>query len=368
MSVQGEFPNYVDSVSKVEPVQPILDPPGSYLADHVEANGPNDARPTALKIIRDQKLEGKLEGLVFLITGCTGGLGIETARAIHATGADVYITGRNDELGSKVAAELGAAAVSPKPNGKVEYIHMELDNLESVRAGAENFLKQSGGKCNVLICNAGVMRTPEGITCDGFETQFGTNHLGHFQLFQKLKSALLSSSTPQFNSRAITLSSQGHMWSTINFDNYDLKKSPKGYDPWIAYGQSKTANIYMASEIERRYAGQGLHALAVHPGGIFTGLGKHAMDMIEQIFAHPEVARYSKSVAQGAATTVWAAVAREWEGKGGRYLEDCREAPVWYQQEGAMQWGYAPHAYDKESEQRLWKESLAMIGEQDDLK
>lgn len=357
----------------------ILDPPGPYLADHANPRGPDDARPTALKIIRDQNLDGTLQGKAFLITGCTAGIGIETARAIHATGADVYITGRNDTLGAEVASRL-AADGGP---GKVTYVHLELDSLASVRAGAAEVLKLSGGKLNVLICNAGVMMTPEGVTKDGFETQFGTNHLGHFALFLAVRAALLASSTPAFNSRVITLSSAGHQVTGIQFGNYDLKKpfeivstvniesdkikpgSP--YDPMVAYGQSKTANIYMGNEIDRRYGSQGLHGLSVHPGGIATGLGKHIPDaVVEAIFASPQMQKKAKSVAQGAATTVWAAVGKEWEGKGGRYLENCRESGEWYPQDGVLQEGFKPWAYDAASEGRLWRESLAMVGEEDD--
>lgn len=347
-------------------VVPLLDPAGPYLSDHVHPNGVGDARPTALKVIRDQKLEGQLSGQVFLITGCTAGLGLETARAIYTTGADVYITGRNDTLGAQVVADLTATDVSPHPSGKIEYIHMELDSFASIRAAAAEFLQKSGGKLNVLIENAGVMRTPEGTTQDGFETQFGTNHLGHFLLFQRVKQALLSSSSKTFQSRVIILSSAGHGYSPILFDNYNLKRLPGGYDGTTAYGQSKTANIQMANEIERRYSSKGLHALSVHPGAIETGLAKHSQDFLHRAMAIPSLKRRFKNLPQGAATTVWAAVGREWEGKGGRYLEDCKEAEAFYPQDRLMPEGYRPHAFDEASEGRLWKESLVMVDEQDD--
>lgn len=341
-------------------VPAILHPRGPYLIEHESPHGANDARPTALKVIRDQKLDGKLSGLVFLITGCTAGLGIETARAIHATGADVYITGRNDTIGQDVVKKLTADG---KP-GKVEFIHLELDSLESVRAGAADFLQRAGGRCNVLICNAGVMRTPEGVTRDGFETQFGTNHLGHFQLFLRVREALLASTTAAFQSRVVALTSAGHTYTEVLFDNYDQKKSPNGYDPTIAYGQSKTANVYMANGIERRYGSRGLHALSVHPGGILeTGLGKYSEDVFAVALSKPNIVARLKSIPQGAATSVWAAVGEEWEGKGGRYLEDCQEAAPWQPQEGLLNVGYKPYAYDEAKEERLWKESLALLGE-----
>ena len=212
------------------------------------------------------------------------------------------------------------------------------------------------------------MATPEGKTKDGFETQFGTNHLAHFLLFQLLKPALLAASTPTFNSRVITLSSSGHGFSTVLFDDYDLKK--RGYDPWVSYGQSKTANIYMANEIDRRYGSRGLYATSVHPGSIVTsGLGKNLTpEVMQQVMARVDPSELNpkgfKSAAQGAATTVWAATAREWEGKGGRYLEDVgvaapRTSP------GSIT-GYVAHAYDVDAAKGLWADSCRMVGVQDE--
>ena len=205
------------------------------------------------------------------------------------------------------------------------------------------------------------MATPESRTADGFETQFGTNHLAHFLLFQLLRPSLLASSTPTFASRVVCVSSAGHGFSPVRFGDLDLKQM--GYDPWVAYGQSKTANIHMASKIERRYGHRGLHALSLTPGSIQSGLQKHLTpEVLGNIMKRLGVqqlsgARY-KSAAQGAATTVWAAVAAEWEGKGGRYLENCSVAAP---SSGQMS-GYAAHAFDEEAAQRLWVESCGLVG------
>eukprot|EP00243_Klebsormidium_subtile_P004274 TRINITY_DN1813_c0_g1_i1.p1 TRINITY_DN1813_c0_g1~~TRINITY_DN1813_c0_g1_i1.p1 ORF type:complete len:246 (+),score=36.54 TRINITY_DN1813_c0_g1_i1:90-740(+) len=209
------------------------------------------------------------------------------------------------------------------------------------------------------------MATPEGQTKDGFETQFGTNHLGHYLLFLLLKPTLLASSTPTFHSRVVSLSSAGHRRSPILFDDLDLKKV--GYQPFTAYGQSKTANIYLATEIERRYGSQGLHATAVHPGGIITELGRHMDPAMLKSMVTPELQLKFKSPEQGAATTVWAAVGKEWEGKGGKYLEDCSESqPLPENVSGALVPGYAKHAYDEQAAKKLWGLSLELVGVDDD--
>ncbi|ORY61591.1 uncharacterized protein BCR38DRAFT_347247 [Pseudomassariella vexata] len=337
-----------------------------YANDHKDPNGEGDARPTALKIIRDQGLDGKLRGKVFLITGCSAGIGVETARAIHATGADVYMTGRNQEKGQQVADKI---ARDGQP-GKVVFLELQLDSIAKVREAAANFRKLSD-VLNVLICNAGVSFQPKTTTKDGLELNFGVNHIGNFVLFQALKDLLLASATPEFCSRVVMVSSRTHRIATMDLDDYNLEK--RGYANVLAYCASKTANIWMANEIERRYASRGLHALSVHPGMIFTEINRDADETVEQMqLDRPEILRHFKSTAQGAATTVWAAVGKEWEGRPGRYLEDCQESqPVGEDGEdslesGLLESGYFPHAYDKEGAERLWKLSLELIHESDD--
>lgn len=209
------------------------------------------------------------------------------------------------------------------------------------------------------------MATPEGTTQDGFETQFGTNHLGHFLLFQLLKPALLAGVNPEFNSRVISVSSTGHRGGQINFGDYNMKKI--GYTPFGAYGQSKLANIHFATELDRRYGSKGLHAFSLMPGGIQTPLQKH-MDpkIMEAAMKSPEMMAVGKSIEQGAATTVWAALAKEWEGKGAKYLEDCRESYPDTGEGHALRIGYSKLAFNEENEKRLWKESLQMVGVEDD--
>ena len=233
-----------------------------YAASHASPKGPGDSRPTALQIISDEDLTSKLQNKIFLITGCSSGLGIETARALKTTGAKLFLTARNLEKGRKALTGI----LEP---GQVELLHLDLESLDSVRACVEE-VKRKTDKLNVLINNAGVRGTPEGKTKDGFETQFGTNHTAHFLLFQLLKPVLLASSTAEFNSRVVVLSSSAHREARLDFN--DLNMTKRGYNPSIAYSQSKLANLYMVNEIERRYGAQGLHAWSVDPGGISTGL------------------------------------------------------------------------------------------------
>lgn len=328
-----------------------------YAESHKSLQGPGDARPTALDIVKDEGLEGKLSDKVFLVTGCSSGIGIETARALSATGAKLFLTVRDVAKGESALAGI----LEP---GRVELVTMDLNSLDSVRSAARVVLDKTQ-TLNILVNNAGVMATPQGTTVDGFETQFGTNHLAHFLLFQLLKLTLLASSTPSFHSRVVAVSSSGHRASGVRFGDYGFEKAE--YSPWAAYGQSKTANIYMANEIERRYGKRGLHGLSLHPGGIMSGLQKHVPDEVKAGWSTDEAAlRYMKNSAQGAATTVYAALSGEWEGKGGKYLEDCGESTAVKEGYSAIGLGYVPHAYDAEGEKRLWADSLGMVGLEDD--
>ncbi|KAI4163217.1 MAG: hypothetical protein LQ342_003150 [Letrouitia transgressa] len=324
-----------------------------YAAVHANSKGPGDARPTALDIVKDEGLEGKLGDKVVLITGCSSGLGVETAKAIAATGARLFLTVRDMAKGERVVGEI------LKP-GHVELVQMDLNSLDSVRAAAKE-VQSKTKTLDILINNAGIMAVPTLThTQDGFESQFGTNHLAHFLLFQLLKPLLLSS-TP---SRVVCLSSSGHRAGGINAPDYNFSQG--GYSAFAAYGQSKTANLYMANEIDRRYGSQGLHALSLHPGGIATGLQKHMPDSVKRSWEEPSIKNYMKSTAQGAATSVYAALSKEWEGRGGRFLEDCAEAPPVDPMGGPMAVGWAPHAFDEKAAKRLWTDSCRMVGVADD--
>lgn len=334
-------------------------PTSKYYSLHATPRGADDARPTALRIIHDENLEGQWTDKTALITGGSAFIGAETARALHATGATIYITVRDKEKGQKVIDDI----MKSDPNNKapIHMIEMALDDFTSIRQGAEEFLKESGNKLNLLICNAGVMATPKGLTKDGYETQFATNYLSHFLLFQLLKPALLASSTPEYNSRVVMVSSESHRQGEIRFDDYNFTE---GYHPMKAYGQSKTATIYMANGIDRRFGAKGLHALSLHPGAIRSNITAHVRKMAEPMWEIPSVKAREKSPAQGAATTAYAAVSSEWEGKGGRYLSNCMEMGPFEGKEGfeVMDEGYAPWVYDQDKQDRLWADSLKMVG------
>lgn len=326
-----------------------------YAKAHADPKGPGDARPTALQVVKDEQMEGKLKGKVIVITGTSSGLGVETARALAATGATLYLTARNLDK----ARDALQGMFEPS---RMELVQMDLESFDSVRAAARTILSKTDA-VNILINNAGCMAVPEvQLTREGHELQFGANHLAHFLFFQLLKPALLSSSTPEFQSRVVALSSSAHAMSGINdSDNYDYQKG--GYTPWAGYGQSKTANIYMANEIERRYGARGLHATSVHPGGAMSNLGRHLSEkQVEDMKTNPLLINYFQNLEQGAATTVWAAISKEMEGTGGKYLLECTVSEGISAPDDPYGSGHAAHAYDPESEARLWSDSLKLTG------
>ena len=244
-------------------------------------------------------LEGiELSGQLVLVTGGSSGLGAETARALASKGAKVVITARNLPKGEQVAENIRTST----GNAAVEVMALELGSFAKIRTFAEAFLAKYDS-LDVLINNAGVMACPFIKTEDGFEMQFGTNHLGHFLLTGLLMPALLNG-TP---ARIVALSSRGHRFAPVDFEDIHFEKRP--YHPWVSYGQSKTANILHAVELERRYGARGVHAYAVHPGAIPTELSRHmSQDELEQLAASLD---FIKTVEQGAATSVYAATAPE---------------------------------------------------------
>lgn len=328
-----------------------------YAAIHANPQGPGDARPTALQILEDENIGTKLQDKVIFITGCSSGVGTATAKAFFTTGATLYLTARNL---TKAKEALGNMVSSPK----VHLLELNLESLASVRACAKEFLSKTS-QLNIFIPNAGVMACPEGRTVDGFETQFGTNHLAHFLLFNLLRPALLASSTPEFNSRVVILASLGHRMAEPNFENLNQEGC---YNKWVGYGYSKTANIWTANEIERRYGSKGLHAWSVQPGGVVSNLIQHISEEESIAFAQDEqLAKMYKNPDQGASTTVWGAIAAELEGKGGKYLEDCAIAGPSAPDVATFGPGYGTWAYDETKEKILWKKSLEMVGLEDDL-
>ncbi|KAL0939843.1 putative short-chain dehydrogenase [Colletotrichum truncatum] len=322
--------------------------------------GPGDARPTALQIIRDNDLTNKWSGRVILITGGTSGMGLETARALHTTGADIYITARDSAKAKTVIEEI---TKSSEGNGKLESIEMDMNSLDSVKKASQSFLEKSD-KLNVLINNAGIMAIPEPAkTADGFDQQLGVNHLAHFTLTTLLLPTLIRSSTTAFNSRVVVLTSSGHRASSINWDDPNFSQTE--YNPWVAYGQSKTANLWMANYIDRVYGPKGVHAVSVQPGIVMTGLHAHVdLATASSWQSDAAVAAEVKTPAQGAATSTWAATADVWEGKGGKYLYDVGVSGPAKDLASMADFGYAPHAFDEEGENKLWKSSETLTGVQ----
>ena len=305
----------------------------------------------------DEVLEGvDLQDRTFFITGGYSGLGKETARALAAKGAKVIIAGRDAGKLKDAAEEIGHG---------VETIECDLASLDSVRTcGAE--ARERFDRIDVLINNAGVMAAPKGQTADGFETQFGTNHLGHFALTGELMPLIEKGDKP----RIVNLSSRGHHRDRVHFDDPHFEN--REYDKWASYGQSKTANVLFSVGLEQRFAEKGIHAYAVHPGGIVTNLGRHMtqedMEMMRKRFgARPEEDDQSegrqsayKTIPQGAATSCYAATAPELEGKGGVYLEDVHVAEVDDAPDASG--GVKSYALDKDGADRLWALSEKATG------
>lgn len=340
-----------------------------YAEQHKNITGPGDARPTAIQVVQDCK--ANLKGKTVLITGCSSGIGVETARALYEAGATLFLQARDMPKLEKVIDDIATNAQTNKDGPRPQGIEIHLDSLDSVRKGAEDFKAKSGNTLNILINNAGVMAAPYGTTQDGLETQLGVNHFAHFLLFALLKDTLIATAQASgTTSRVINVSSYGHTFGPVKANTksaLDSWNKGEGFDKWASYGQAKTANIWMANEISRRYRAQGIEGLSLHPGGILTELGRH-IDIAEIEAMGDAVMRTLKSPAQGAATTVWAAVSPHFDdaANGGRYLSDVGEAVPMY--EGAEMGGpvYAPHAYDPEGEKALWEVSCAVTGVKDE--
>ncbi len=307
----------------------------------------------------DDVLDGiDLTGKRVLVTGTSAGLGVETARALAAHGAEVVGTARDL---NKAHAAVTKAQAATHSAGKIDLIEMDLASLRSVRAAADRLVAE-GKPFDVIITNAGVMATPKGTTADGFETQFGTNHLGHFVFVNRVASLLKS------GSRLVTLSSAGHRYANVDLADPNFERTP--YDPWAAYGRAKTANILFAVEFDRRHKTNGIRATAVHPGGIQTELGRHMTPemiqaMTERVSRQTGQAFQWKTIPQGAATSVWAGVVAPADEVGGRYCLDCHVVTEIVDDPNAnfMQGGVRPYALDPENAKALWAKSEEMVGE-----
>ena len=300
----------------------------------------------------DEVLAGiDLTGKRILVTGVSSGLGVETARTLAAHGATVVGAAR--DLGKARAATAGIPGI--------ELIELDLASLASIRAAADA-LNAAGDGFDIVIANAGVMATPRGKTADGFETQFGTNHLGHFVFVNRIASLIRE------GGRLVSLASAGHRFADVDLDDPNFETTP--YEPFVAYGRSKTANVLFAVEFDRRHKGRGVRAAAVHPGGIATELGRHlspdAMQaLVDNLNAEHEAGAPAfefKTIPQGAATSVWAAAVAQADEVGGRYCEDCHVAAL-SEAAGTISGGVRAYAIDPERAKALWAKSEAMVGE-----
>src|ERR1700723_1890642 len=310
----------------------------------------------------DEVLSGmNLRGKRILVTGVSAGLGIETARSLAAHGANVVGAARDLKKAEAATTEVRRDAAAG--GGSLELVALDLSSLKSVRACADELLAE-GQFFDAIIANAGVMATPFGHTAEGFETQFGTNHLGHFVLVNRI-AALMAP-----GGRLVNVASSGHRYADVDLDDPNFERTP--YDPMIAYGRSKTANILFANEFDRRHKARGVRATAVHPGGIRTELGRHMepdeLDrLVAQINAQLAVNGQPpyqwKTVPQGAATSVWAAFVAPAEEVGGRYCENCQLTPITEGLISPVSPGVRPYALDPERAKALWARSEEMVGE-----
>jgi NAD(P)-dependent dehydrogenase (short-subunit alcohol dehydrogenase family) len=301
---------------------------------------PFDATSTAAEVIADVDLRGARA----IVTGAASGIGVETARALASAGATVTLAVRNTAAGEKVAADIG---------GSTTVAPLDLSDPASVTA----FVRAWDGPLHILVNNAGVMAIQDRqISASGHEMQFATNHLGHFALATGLHAALAAAD----GARVVSVSSSGHLRSPVIFDDIDYRF--REYDPFSAYGQSKTANVLFAVGVTQRWARDGITANALMPGGIMTALqrhlGKDFQDGADERFRR--AGSRVKTPEQGAATSVLLAASPHVAGVSGRYFEDCREAAVVDHRDEFGITGVAPYALDADYAERLWDLSLRL--------
>jgi NAD(P)-dependent dehydrogenase (short-subunit alcohol dehydrogenase family) len=298
------------------------------------------AATTAAEVIRGVDLSGK----VAIVTGGYSGIGLVTARTLAAAGARVIVPAR----------DLAKARAALKPYPQLQLEPLDLMDAQSIEQFAVRFLA-TGCPLHLLINNAGIMAPPLSCNAQGYESQFATNHLEHFLLTQRLWPALQRAE----GARVVTLSSRGHVHGAVDFDDWNFER--QAYDPWRAYGQSKTANALFAVHLDTLGAASGVRAFAVHPGGIITDLVRHMKPEVLQASGYvdehgkpvidPE--RNMKTPEQGAATSVWCAVSGQLAGMGGVYCENCDVAAA-VSAESEEQLGVRPWAVDTGLAQRLW--------------
>jgi len=303
----------------------------------------------------DEVLAGvNLNGKRVLVTGVSAGLGVETARALAAHGAEVVGAARDLEKAKRATGE-----VERQAKHGFDLVELDLASLKSVRACADALLK-AGRPFDLVIANAGVAGA-QGRTADGFEIQFGVNHLGHFLLVNRIASLMPP------GARLINLSSGVHRQADLDLDDLDNERG----EPRTSYPRSKTANILFTVEFDRRHRERGVRAAAINPGLVETELNRHVGRDTIRRFTEEFNARQRaegrpllvyKSIPQGAATTVWAAAVAKADEIGGRYCEDCHVAAL---TEGGMETlaGVRDYAIDSERAKALWAKSEALVGE-----
>ena len=307
----------------------------------------------------DEVLDGvDLHGNRYLVTGTSSGMGVEIARALVAHGADVVGTARN--LDKAKQATDGVYAAAKAGGGSFKVVELDLADLASVRAAASRLIAD-GRLFDGMIANAGVMALPFDKTKDGFETQFATNHLGHFLLINRLATLIRN------GGRVVTVSSDGHRWADININDPNFENRP--YDPWISYGGSKTAVVLFSLEFDRRHRSRGVRATSLMPGVSITGLAAHlSTDDLEalgkRIAAEVGTSGQTfsfKTIPQLAATTVWAATVAEADAVGSNYCQDCQVAPI--DNAPGCRFGVMSHALDPDRAKQLWTKSEVLVGE-----
>ena len=302
------------------------------------------AETTADEVAATVDLSGKRA----IVTGAASGIGVETARSLARAGAEVTLAVRDVAAGRRVAGEIAETT----GNSSVRAAQLDLADRSTVSAFGEAW----SGPLHLLVLNAGVMACPLARTPEGWELQFATNHLGHLALALGLHDALAAAG----GARIVSVSSSGHLASPVVFD--DIQFDEREYEPWSAYGQSKTANVLLAVEATRRWAGEGIVANALMPGGIMTNLQRHVSQETKDGWIAREKAGEItlKTTQQGAATSLVAAVAPELEGIGGRYLEDCNESET-VANDAQVQRGVREWALDPAAAAQLWETSLALL-------
>ena len=304
-----------------------------------------------------------LRGKRILVTGVSAGLGVETARSLAAHGAEVVGAARDLDKAEAATAQVRKDAAAN--GGSFELVALDLSDLKSVREFS-NKLLEKGEPFDAVIANAGVMATPFTYTKDGFEMQFGTNHLGHFVLVNRIASLFRA------GGRLVNLSSAGHRYSNVDLQDPNFERTP--YEPFVAYGRSKTANILFAVAFDERHRSRGVRAAAVHPGGIRTELSRYTdpsrletmiAQINKQLAAEGKAPFQLKTVPQGAATSVWAGAVAPADEIGGRYCENCHvgkivpdDATITVASEGVR-----AYAMDPTNAEALWKKSEEMVGE-----